>query len=145
MKPDLLATSGECLKIWKINDNKEVESLMTLKNDNDFSAPLTSFDWNPEMNNLIGTSSIDTTCTIWDIEKQTVFTQLIAHDKEVYDIHFSKERNIFASVGADGSVRQFDIRDLQHSSVQYETERGRPILKLAWNRKEPNTSLLACI
>ena len=44
---------------------------------------------------------------------------LIAHDKEVYDIHFSKERNIFASVGADGSVRQFDIRDLQHSSVQY--------------------------
>lgn len=113
--------------------------------DNDFSAPLTSFDWNPELNNLIGTSSIDTTCTIWDIEKATVFTQLIAHDKEVYDIHFSKERNIFASVGADGSVRQFDIRDLQHSSVQYETERGRPILKLAWNRKEPNTSLLACI
>jgi WD repeat-containing protein 68 len=87
--------------------------------DNDFSAPLTSFDWNPELNNLIGTSSIDTTCTIWDIEKATVFTQLIAHDKEVYDIHFSKERNIFASVGADGSVRQFDIRDLQHSSVQY--------------------------
>lgn len=87
--------------------------------DNDFSAPLTSFDWNPELPNLIGTSSIDTTCTIWDIEKATVFTQLIAHDKEVYDIHFSKERNIFASVGADGSVRQFDIRDLQHSSVQY--------------------------
>lgn len=87
--------------------------------DNDFSAPLTSFDWNPELHNLIGTSSIDTTCTIWDIEKSTVFTQLIAHDKEVYDIHFSRERNIFASVGADGSVRQFDIRDLQHSSVQY--------------------------
>ncbi len=35
--------------------------------DNDFSAPLTSFDWNPELPNLIGTSSIDTTCTIWDI------------------------------------------------------------------------------
>jgi WD40 repeat protein len=113
--------------------------------DNDFSAPLTSFDWNPEFQNLIGTSSIDTTCTIWDIEKGTVFTQLIAHDKEVYDIHFSKERNIFASAGADGSVRQFDIRDLQHSSVQYETDRGRPILKLAWNRKEPSSTLLACI
>jgi WD repeat-containing protein 68 len=42
------------------------------------------------MHNLIGTSSIDTTCTIWDIEKANVFTQLIAHDKEVYDIHFSK-------------------------------------------------------
>lgn len=54
---------------------------MALYQDNDFSAPLTSFDWNPELNNLIGTSSIDTTCTIWDIEKATVFTQLIAHDK----------------------------------------------------------------
>lgn len=60
------------------------------RQDNDFSAPLTSFDWNPELTNLIGTSSIDTTCTIWDIEKGAVFTQLIAHDKEVYDIHFSR-------------------------------------------------------
>lgn len=76
-----MATSGECLKIWKISDNKEVSLELNLKNDNDFSAPLTSFDWNPELTNLIGTSSIDTTCTIWDIEKSTVFTQLIAHDK----------------------------------------------------------------
>lgn len=27
----------------------------------------------------------------------------------------------------------------------YETEKARPILKLAWNRKEPSTSLLAVI
>lgn len=87
-KVDLMATSAECLKIWKINDNKQVSLEANLKNvkiilykDNDFSAPLTSFDWNPQLNNLIGTSSIDTTCTIWDIEKCTVFTQLIAHDK----------------------------------------------------------------
>ncbi len=31
--------------------------------------------------------------------KETVYTQLIAHDKEVYDISFSPDRNIFASVG----------------------------------------------
>ena len=31
------------------------------------------------------TSSIDTTCTIWDLEKEVVDTQLIAHDREVYD------------------------------------------------------------
>ena len=71
------------------------------------------------MPNLIGTSSIDTTCTIWDIEKKILYTQLIAHDKEVYDINFAKEKDIFASVGADGSVRQFDLRDLKHSSVLY--------------------------
>ena len=106
--------------------------------ENDFSAPLTSFDWNPESTNIIGTSSIDTTCTIWDIEKAIVFTQLIAHDKEVYDIHFSSMRNVFASVGADGSARQFDLRDLKHSSVLYETDKLKPILKLAWNRRESN-------
>jgi len=66
---------------------------------------LTSFDWNIQSPNLIGTASIDTTCTIWDIEKETVFTQLIAHDKEVYDISFSADKNLFASVGADGSAR----------------------------------------
>ncbi|CAF4565395.1 unnamed protein product, partial [Rotaria magnacalcarata] len=31
-------------------------------------APLTSFDWNEIEPNLIGTSSIDTTCTIWGLE-----------------------------------------------------------------------------
>ena len=49
----------------------------------------------------LGTSSIDTTCTIWGLETGQVIgrvnmvtgqvkTQLIAHDKEVYDIAFSK-------------------------------------------------------
>ncbi|KAM0063952.1 putative transcription factor WD40-like family [Helianthus debilis subsp. tardiflorus] len=58
----------------------------------------------------IGTSSIDTTCTIWDIEREMVDTQLIAHDKEVYDIAWGGV-GVFASVSADGSVRVFDLRD----------------------------------
>jgi WD40 repeat protein len=37
-------------------------------------------------------------------------TQLIAHDKEVYDIAFAPTPEVFASVGADGSVRMFDLR-----------------------------------
>ena len=93
----------------------------------DFCAPLTSFDWNEVDPNLLGTSSIDTTCTIWGLETGQVLgrvgntvsghvkTQLIAHDKEVYDIAFSKAgggRDMFASVGADGSVRMFDLRHL---------------------------------
>ena len=42
--------------------------------------------------------------------KGEVKTQLIAHDQEVFDIAFAKGVNIFASVGADGSVRMFDLR-----------------------------------
>lgn len=30
---------------------------------------MTSFDWNEQDPNVIGTCSIDTTCTIWDISK----------------------------------------------------------------------------
>ena len=70
---------------------------------------------------MIGTSSIDTTCTIWDIEKGAVKTQLIAHDKEVYDICFANGVDMFASCGADGSVRHFDLRDLEHSTIIYES------------------------
>ena len=88
--------------------------------------------------NFIGTASIDTTCTIWDIEKEIVYTQLIAHDKEVYDISFSNDKNLFASVGADGSARQFDLRALQHSTVLYETDNNIPLLKLAWNHNDPH-------
>ncbi|EYU45319.1 hypothetical protein MIMGU_mgv1a0215352mg, partial [Erythranthe guttata] len=84
----------------------------------------------------IGTSSIDTTCTIWDIEKGVVETQLIAHDKEVYDIAWG-EAGVFASVSADGSVRIFDLRDKEHSTIIYESPMpDTPLLRLAWNKQD---------
>jgi len=52
----------------------------------EYCAPLTSFDWNKEDPSLLGTACIDTTCTIWDVNTQQAKTQIIAHDKEVYDI-----------------------------------------------------------
>ena len=43
--------------------------ILYIQNKNsDFCAPLTSFDWNEVDPNLLGTSSIDTTCTIWGLE-----------------------------------------------------------------------------
>merc|ERR1719273_368129 len=98
------------------------------------------------------TSTSDTTCTIWGLETGQVLgrvnmvsghvkTQLIAHDKEVYDIAFSKAgggRDMFASVGADGSVRMFDLRHLEHSTIIYEDPQHTPLLRLAWNKQDPN-------
>jgi len=137
---DRIATTGDYLRIWKVNQDDKVEDAPVLLNSNsksEYCAPLTSFDWNTADPNVIGTSSIDTTCTIWDLEKQVATTQLIAHDKEVYDIAFSAEKNIFASVGADGSVRLFDLRSLEHSTIVYESE-NHPLLRLAWNKQDPN-------
>ena len=34
----------------------------------EFCPPLTSFDWNETDPNILGASSIDTTCTIWGLE-----------------------------------------------------------------------------
>ena len=48
----------------------------------DFCAPLTSFDWNEVDPNLLGTSSIDTTCTIWGLEVRYVmflFTRMLGY------------------------------------------------------------------
>ena len=60
---------------------------------------------------MLGTASIDTTCTIWDLSKMQAKTQLIAHDKEVYDMSFAAGTNVFASCGADGSVRAHTAPD----------------------------------
>ncbi|ODV80960.1 WD40 repeat-like protein [Suhomyces tanzawaensis NRRL Y-17324] len=97
--------------------------------------PVTSFDWNKTDPNIIITSSVDTTCTVWDLHRShtllkvgddtidtaTVMTQLIAHDSEVFDVKFiHNSSNIFASVGNDGSMRVFDLRSLEHSTIIYE-------------------------
>lgn len=151
--PDLLATSGDYLRVWRAGDtDTRLECVLNNNKNSDFCAPLTSFDWNEVDPNLVGTSSIDTTCTIWGLETGQplgrvnlvsghVKTQLIAHDKEVYDIAFSRAgggRDMFASVGADGSVRMFDLRHLEHSTIIYEDPAHTPLLRLAWNKQDPN-------
>merc|ERR1712146_436905 len=75
--------------------------------------------------------------------KMQAKTQLIAHDKEVYDLAFASGVHVFASVGADGSVRMFDLRSLEHSTIIYESADGQggspvPLIRLAWNKQDPN-------
>lgn len=138
---DLLATSGDHLRLWSLpadtqathsnSINKsalgapvtKLTPLALLSNSKtpDHTAPLTSLDWNTVSPSLIITSSIDTTCTIWDIPSLTAKTQLIAHDKEVYDVRFcANSVDVFVSCGQDGSVRMFDLRSLEHSTIIYE-------------------------
>nr|GMC98638.1 WDR1 [Ipomoea batatas] len=134
---DLLVSSGDYLRLWEVRE-ASIEPVSTLNNSktSEYCAPLTSFDWNEVEPRRIGTSSIDTTCTIWDIEKGVVETQLIAHDKEVYDIAWG-EAGVFASVSADGSVRIFDLRDKEHSTIIYESPHpDTPLLRLAWNKQD---------
>ncbi|KAG0344040.1 ddb1 and cul4 associated factor 7 [Podila humilis] len=175
---DLLATTGDYLRLWELKDETEhavrnssnsvghrapytnrqqlVQRAVLANTKANFCAPLTSFDWNTFDPSLIVTSSIDTTCTVWNVETQQAKTQLIAHDKEVYDVTFAgNNADIFASVGADGSVRLFDLRALEHSTIIYETSstltptmsknpspgappQTAPLLRIAFNKLDPN-------
>ncbi|THH20784.1 hypothetical protein EW146_g642 [Bondarzewia mesenterica] len=117
-------------------------------------APLTNFSWNEKMPSLVVTSSIDTTCTVWNIDTSSAITQLIAHDREVYDVAWLPgSTDIFVSVGADGSLRAFDLRSLEHSTILYETPPPKnppatpstgsrpstcPLLRIAFNPSDAN-------
>lgn len=58
-------------------------------------------------------------------------TQLIAHDKQVFDISFANSAHLFATAGGDGSIRIFDLRHLDHSTILY--EESDPLLRVCWN------------
>ena len=141
----LLATTADFLRLWEVKDSQiQLKALLNNNKTSEYCAPVTSFDWNEVSPNILGTSSIDTTCTIWDIETQQAKTQLIAHDKEVYDMAFAKNSDhLFGSVGADGSVRMFDLRSLEHSTILYESPDFKPLLRLGWDVLDQN--YLACI
>ena len=44
-----------------------------------YCGPLTSFDWNTVNDALLGTASVDTTCTIWDLNKFSINILILLH------------------------------------------------------------------
>ena len=121
----------DCIKLWKClptynqatADMQQIlHPVATLRSGKQgYGPPLTSFDWNNVDPRILLTSSIDTTCSVWDVQTQKMRTQLIAHDREVFDAEFfTGSQDCFASVGGDGSVRSFDLRSLDHCSILYE-------------------------
>lgn len=144
-----LLSTGDCLRLWNLNmQTGKLEALCPLAKKSRAgqgrTAPLTSFDWNTVEPNLAITSSIDTTCTLWDLEAQSVRTQLIAHDSDVYDVGFlAQSANEFVSVSSDGSARLFDLRSLDNSTIIFETQPTMPLLRVAPNPF--NNTILATI
>ncbi|KAK4776131.1 hypothetical protein SAY87_024092 [Trapa incisa] len=140
---ELLVTSGDYLRVWGVHhDRVEMRSHLNSRRSSKFSSAITSFDWAAFDLARIVACSVDTTCSVWDLEKEAVEAQLVAHEKEVYDVSWGGT-SVFASVSGDGSVRVFDLRDKERSTIIYENpsvpgiEQRQPLLRLEWNKADP--------
>lgn len=113
------------LSLWKYYNKQGLSGVLPVGGDTKVLGslpPVTSCDWNKKDPSIIISSSIDTTCTVWDLNRINVRTQLIAHDSEVFDVKFlTNSSHLFATCGNDGSARVFDLRSLEHSSIIYES------------------------
>lgn len=150
-RTDLFMTSSTCLNLYSVNDGTIThERGLPMSAKSPKNAPLTSFDWPASAPNKVGAAAVDTTCTIWDINAGKIETQLIAHDSQVNDISFSEAcPHEFATVGMDGSMRTFDQRDLEHSTIVLETKnhpdtkRPVPLLRVHYRPDKCQMAALA--
>eukprot|EP00835_Amoeboradix_gromovi_P003978 NODE_286_length_11757_cov_0.187768.p4 type:complete len:328 gc:universal NODE_286_length_11757_cov_0.187768:6605-5622(-) len=126
---DLFATTSSCLNIYSGDDASHQASFGV-------NIPLSSMDWNVIDPSMIVTASINTTCAVWDLTVGQAKSTVIIHDKEILDVSFcANSRDTFATCGADGSIRMFDMRSL---TIIYEVPNEVPLLKVDWNIIDPN-------
>jgi len=136
---NLLAACSTAVELFQISDGqlKSTAKLPAPK----LSPPVTSMDWSSIKEHKLAISSVDTTICIYDLNKMKIETQLIAHDKAVFDIALGQRESIaslFCSCGLDGSIRLFDERNLEHSTIIFDNENSTPLLRLSWNKSDKN-------
>ena len=144
---NLLVSTSDILRLYSYDNENENLSLKVAfqKRRKDYCGPLTACDWSRANNSILGVCSVDTTCAILDLNKYEVKYMIIAHDKEVYDISLGQDEFTFMSTGADGSVRLFDSRQANCSSIIFETRDESPMTRLKWNLVNPNFILTVIV
>jgi WD repeat-containing protein 68 len=115
---DILVSVGDSLRLWDVSS-----SGLQLLSDilvNATADPLTCSDWSPYERSIVVAGSTDGTAAAIDLTENDVVTRVIAHDHPVHDISFA-DAATFVTAGFDGSVRFFDLRDLQSSFIFYQS------------------------
>lgn len=150
----LLMTSSTTLDVLHFNEEaKSLTNVLNLtflksnKKDKNALPPITSFDFNLNNCTDVIQSCIDTTCSVYDLSKQKIKSQLIAHDDLVLDVKYLNNNNVkknaelFMTSGKDGSLRLFDLRVLDHSSILYEHPHKTPLTNIEVNPLDSNKVL----
>jgi WD repeat-containing protein 68 len=142
---NLLISTSDTLRLYSYEEEKLSLKVAFAKRRKIYCGPLTACDWSRANDSIIGVCSVDTTCSIWDLNKLKEKYMIIAHDKEVYDISLGQDEYTFMSTGADGSVRLFDSRTANSSSIIFETSDESPMTRLKWNLVNPNFILTVIV
>jgi len=85
------------------------------------SDPVTSADWSLLEESLVIGSSADGSIASIDVSSSQVISRIIAHDHSVYDVAFVGASANFVSCSFDGSLRLFDLRNLDTSVILFQT------------------------
>lgn len=116
---DLAVTCGDSLRVWRVSPSGA--SLVGDVALGETPDPLTCADWSVYDDSVVLTGSTDATATAVDLAKGQVIARIIAHDHPIHDICFCGASSTFVTAGFDGSLRFFDLRDLETSLVWYQT------------------------
>lgn len=82
--------------------------------------PLTCLDWCRNDPKVAVAGCLDGTASIVDMASLQVTSTIQAHETDLYDVSFFPVSSTFVTTGIDGSLRVFDMRDLNSSLIIYQ-------------------------
>lgn len=137
-RPDLLATSGDAVRLWKLSEAGAILELVLNdpKNTSKNISAITCFDWSEINVNVLAAGSSGGRILLWDTESGRLKSTIMGHEDAILDCQWGAN-DVFASSSTDGSIRMYDLRDKDHCTVVYETPRKNPVLRFGWNKMDP--------
>lgn len=115
---DFLITSGDNLKIWKY-DHNNIELFSEIKI-NSTKDPVTCQDWSTWDPNMAIVGATDGATVAVDLANEKIGARILAHDYPIHDVKFYGPTPMFLTVSFDGSLRFFDLRNLESSFIYYQ-------------------------
>ncbi|KAG9390289.1 Trp-Asp (WD) repeats circular [Carpediemonas membranifera] len=107
--------------------------------------PICALSWDPVMDGLLVAGQMDSTCTIWDVEKRAQTISFRGGSQELLDVQFCPSSRLIGTAAIDGALRLIDMRtDPKRPSVTvtYEHPNLAPVTGLHWYPQD--TNLIAC-
>lgn len=123
METDQFLTIDKQLKVYTIDSCRDISSIEFEEE----SSPITSVDWFLHRQNMIAYGGSDGSVSIVDVAQNETVSHLFAHQHPIYDISVTANSSCFITVSYDGSMRLFDVRDLDSALLLYQS--SKPLIR----------------